>query len=298
MRRLLTEADFGQSLHTFVTPDGAIRGLLPLISDPSCRSRMRDDQWNRFGPTSAAHTRDIYFDLPHGWRPAPESIWSDLFMWRQFINHPGCRFAGLPLTTSISFPRSLRREYSVEQREAELAEWFPRLSLPAEAERLSLEAIQGAAAELHGEIFHLANMALENSRQLPVNQAARPAAFSRFLGRLSGSMDRWMPGKMPAFKNRLIERMVAKSGLFDGSYYLEKYRGEMTAESLDPLRHYLRAGWRTGNQPSPGFDSAFYLSAHQDVAKAGVNPLVHYVQYGFREKRMAIKQLENRVKKT
>ena len=113
------------------------------------------DRWNRFGPTSAAHTRDIYFDLPHGWRPAPESIWSDLFMWRQFINHPGCRFAGLPLTTSISFPRSLRREYSVEQREAELADWFPRLSLPEEAERLSLAALQAAAAELHGEIFHL-----------------------------------------------------------------------------------------------------------------------------------------------
>ena len=140
--------------------------------------------------------------------------------------------------------------------------------------------------------FILTNMALENRRKLPVNQAVRPSAFSRLLGRLHDSMDRLMPGKMTAFKNRLMERMIAKSGLFDGQYYLEKYRGDMTAEYADPVQHYLRAGWRTGNQPSPGFDSDFYLAAHPDVAKAGINPLVHYVQYGFREKRTAIKQLD------
>jgi glycosyltransferase involved in cell wall biosynthesis len=292
MRRLLNNADFGHTLHTHIAADGTIHGLLPLISDPSCRSRMLEDQWNRFGPTCSAHTRDVYFDLPFGWRPAPLTIWSDLYMWRQFISYPGCRFAGLPQTTTISFPRSLRREYSVEQREAELADWFSRLSLPGEAERLGIAAIQSAAGDLHTEIHHLANMALENLRKLPVNQADRPLAFSRFLGRLYGLIDKLLPGKLTALKNRLMEQMIARSGLFDRQYYLDKYQGDMTAEYSDPVRHYLWAGWRIGKQPSPGFDSAFYLATHQDVLKAGINPLVHYIQYGFREKRTAIKQLD------
>ncbi len=292
MRSLLRDADFGHSLHTHIAADGTIHGLLPLISDPSCRSRMLESRWNRFGPTCAAHARDIYSDLPYGWRPAPPTIWSDLYMWRQFINHPGCRFAGLPKTTTLSFPRSLRREYPVEQREAELAAWFPRLSRPDEAERLRMAAIQSAAAELHGEIIHLASMALEDRRKLPANQAARPLAFSRLLGRLDGLMDRLMPGKMTVLKNRLREQMIAKSGLFDRRYYLEKYHGEMTAECSDPVRHYITAGWRTGKQPSPGFDSAFYLATHRDVSKAGLNPLVHYIRRGPREKRTAIKQLD------
>jgi Glycosyltransferases involved in cell wall biogenesis len=310
---LLKDADFGHSIHTYITGDGTIHGLLPLISDSLCRSRMLQHHWNRFGPTCSAHTRDIYFDLPYGWHPAPLTIWSDLYMWRQFITHPGCRFTSLPKTTTISFPRALRQEYSVEQREAELANWFPRLSLFDEAQRLSVEAIQSAAGDLQREIINLEknvtaiqstadalqreiinlkNMAIENLRKLPINQATRPLAFSLLLGILYVLLDKLVPGKLTTFKDRIIDQMIVRSGLFNRQFYLEKYHGDITPEYPGPLQHYLRAGWRTGKYPSPDFDADYYLTIHHDVLKAEINPLVHYILYGYREKRAAIKLLD------
>jgi len=210
MLLLLNDADFGQSIHTYITVEGTIHGNLPLISDSLCRSHMLEHIWNRFGPTCSAHTRDIYFDLPYGWRPAPLYIHSDLYMWRQFITHPGCRFASLPKTTTISFPRSLRQEYSVEQREAELAKWFPRLSLPDEAQRLSIAAIQSAA----GDLLKGNNMVIENLMKLPTSLLAF-SLFWRIPYVLYGFFDKLIPGKLTAFKDRIIKPMIARSGRFN-----------------------------------------------------------------------------------
>jgi glycosyltransferase involved in cell wall biosynthesis len=215
MLLLLNDADFGQSIHTWITCEGTIRGFLPTISDSLCRYRMLKHPWNRFGPTCSAHTRDIYFDLPYGWRPAPLDVWPDLYMWRQFIAHPGCRFASLYKTTTIKFPRSVRQEYSVEQYEAELAKWFTRLSLSDEAQRLSIAAIQSDAGGLQREIIH---MAIENLRKLPINQAARSLALSLFYTVLYVFPDKFLSGKLSAFKDRIIEQVIARSGFFNKQF--------------------------------------------------------------------------------
>ena len=39
--------------------------------------------------------------------------------------------------------------------------------------------------------------------------------------------------------------------------------------------------------PSVGFDTTAYLAAYPDVAAAGVNPLVHFLQFGQHEGRSA-----------
>lgn len=292
MLRLLQDADFGQTIHTYITVDGTIHGYLPLISDPLCRSRMLQHHWNRFGPTCSAHTRKIYFELPYGWRPAPLTMWSDLYMWRQFISHSGCRFSGLPITTTLSFPRSLRQEYSAQQREAELAGWFPRLSVPGEAQKISMEAIQSAAGDLQSEIINLENKADETLRQSPTCQAGRPLAFSILSGRLYAYLEKLVPGHLTTFKEILIQRMIETSGLFNRPFYLERYFGGVSPEDFDPVQHYLRDGWKSGMNPSPDFDANYYLATHPDVLKAGINPLVHYILHGCREKRAAIKVLD------
>jgi glycosyltransferase involved in cell wall biosynthesis len=292
MLLLLKDADFGHTIHTYITVDGTIHGYLPLISDPLCRTRMLHNHWNRFGPTCSAHTRDIYFELPYGWRPAPFTMWSDLYMWRQFISHPGCRFASLPKTTTLSFPRSLRQEYSIEQREAEIAKWFHRLHLPGEAERISMEAIQSAAGDLQSEIINLENKANETLRKSPASQASRPLAFSILWGRLYILIDTLAADKLTVFKEPIIERMIERSGLFNGQFYLERYFGGVSPEDFDPVRHYLSDGWKSGINPSPDFDANYYLATHPDVLEAGINPLVHYILYGYREKRAAIKLLD------
>ncbi|MBP1762745.1 MAG: hypothetical protein H6Q64_2287, partial [Firmicutes bacterium] len=255
MLLLLKDADFGHSMHTYISVDGTIQGCLPLISDPLCRSRMLQHYWNRFGPTCSAHTRNIYFGLPYGWRPAPLDIWSDLYMWRQFIIHPGCRFTGLLKTTTISFPRSFRYEYSVEQRAAELAGWFPRLSLPDEAQKLSVMAIQGAAGDLQREIIRLENIAHERLVKSPISQSPRPSVVSLLWGRLYVYFNKLTPGNLTVFKDRILEKIIAGSGLFDRQFYLERYLKDLSSENFNPIRHYLGAGWKNGANPSPDFNA-------------------------------------------
>lgn len=55
---------------------------------------------------------------------------------------------------------------------------------------------------------------------------------------------------------------------------------DVVAEQLDPLRHFMRSGWREERDPSPDFSTAFYLDENQDVLRAGVNPFVHWVLSG------------------
>ena len=71
---------------------------------------------------------------------------------------------------------------------------------------------------------------------------------------------------------------------FDPIYYLFWYP-DVRAAGLDPLRHYLLAGWKEGRDPSAGFSTTGYLAANPDVAAAGHNPLVHFVNTGFAEGR-------------
>ncbi|WP_121118345.1 hypothetical protein [Croceibacterium ferulae] len=53
----------------------------------------------------------------------------------------------------------------------------------------------------------------------------------------------------------------------------------------DPLGHYCRRGWRDGLDPGPWFSTAGYLDAHPDVARAGTNPLLHFITSGQQEGR-------------
>src|SRR5262249_9565823 len=54
---------------------------------------------------------------------------------------------------------------------------------------------------------------------------------------------------------------------------------------LNPLVHYLSAGAKEERDPSPLFDTSWYLQKHTDVAKSRCNPLYHYARHGLREGR-------------
>jgi len=71
---------------------------------------------------------------------------------------------------------------------------------------------------------------------------------------------------------------------FDEKYYLERYE-DVKASDIDPLEHYLNYGWKEGRDPSPFFNTNFYLSRHRDVARANINPLFHYALWGKSENR-------------
>lgn len=77
---------------------------------------------------------------------------------------------------------------------------------------------------------------------------------------------------------------IKASGLFDEQWYLLAYP-DVARAGIDPVRHYLWLGGRLGRRPSRTFDPAAYLAANPDVARAGVNPLLHYVRNGRNEGR-------------
>jgi lipopolysaccharide biosynthesis protein/GT2 family glycosyltransferase len=79
---------------------------------------------------------------------------------------------------------------------------------------------------------------------------------------------------------------IVESGLFDVGYYAATYRHLVTAET-NLLEHYLNQGIEQSLNPSPGFNTAYYLKYNQDVAKAEINPFIHYVCNGKAEGREA-----------
>lgn len=80
-------------------------------------------------------------------------------------------------------------------------------------------------------------------------------------------------------------RKVRQSGLFLDTYYLERYP-DVKRTGIDPLLHYMQHGWREGRNPNPLFDTVYYLRTNRDVEDSGINPLLHYVEHGYSEGRM------------
>jgi len=78
-------------------------------------------------------------------------------------------------------------------------------------------------------------------------------------------------------------RLLKRVG-FDREYYLEQ-NCDVKQLKMNPLVHYLQVGFKEGRNPNPLFDTSYYLSQNPDVAESGINPLVHYLEIGFKEGR-------------
>lgn len=78
--------------------------------------------------------------------------------------------------------------------------------------------------------------------------------------------------------------LIKSSNLFDKKYYLS-HNEDVAKAGVHPLNHFLKYGAYEGRNPSDKFDVSFYLQAYQDVAGSGINPLYHYIRYGKAEGR-------------
>ena len=81
-------------------------------------------------------------------------------------------------------------------------------------------------------------------------------------------------------------KFLEKSGQFDKEWYLNRYP-DVAQSGMDPIWHYLRFGYLEGRNPSPLFDTRYYMTTYPDVAKASINPFVHYLKHGMNEGRTA-----------
>lgn len=114
---------------------------------------------------------------------------------------------------------------------------------------------------------------------------------------------------------------IVEFGIFDAKYYVAEYPDVLQGD-LDPLDHYMIVGSRLGRLPNPAFsardlpaapwnlpldqlpvirfitehglvfDRSWYLDKYKDIAKAGIDPLVHYRRSGRHEKRSPNRKAE------
>ncbi|HKR90556.1 MAG TPA: hypothetical protein VJS38_20495, partial [Phenylobacterium sp.] len=57
---------------------------------------------------------------------------------------------------------------------------------------------------------------------------------------------------------------------------------ELVRPGFDPVRHYLEQGWRERRDPAPWFSVSRYLDAYREVAERAEEPLGHYLRFGAR----------------
>lgn len=78
--------------------------------------------------------------------------------------------------------------------------------------------------------------------------------------------------------------LIKRSGLFDANYYLLQ-NPDVRQADIDPLWHFIRFGWKEGRGPNPNFSCNYYNETHHDVKRSQMNPLAHYVKFGESENR-------------
>lgn len=78
-------------------------------------------------------------------------------------------------------------------------------------------------------------------------------------------------------QNSLLIHRIEKSGLFDQEYYLNTYP-EVKITGMDPLTHYMEYGWREEFNPSRKFNTSIYLRRFPELRSSGYCPLVHYLR--------------------
>jgi glycosyltransferase involved in cell wall biosynthesis len=146
MERLLETADFGNVVPFAVAPDQTVYGGVVDLAAPAIR------QWLLKGLSlvdlsSTGHRMEAYRRLPEGWRTTPEGIYTDLYMWQQFLCHPDCTSASAFRITAVTFPSTTRTDWSLAERVEELAVWSKALADPTFRLGLQEQAFEFFARE-------------------------------------------------------------------------------------------------------------------------------------------------------
>lgn len=80
-------------------------------------------------------------------------------------------------------------------------------------------------------------------------------------------------------QNKIDINLLKESDLFDENFYLNTYP-DVKVAGIDPIEHYLNFGWKEERNPSARFCTKSYLNDNPDVYNADINPLVHYIKIG------------------
>jgi hypothetical protein len=74
-------------------------------------------------------------------------------------------------------------------------------------------------------------------------------------------------------------KQVRDSGLFDDQFYLD-HNPDVARLGIDPLLHYFVFGHTELRNPHFLFDTKYYLQSNPDISNRGINPLLDYLTKG------------------
>lgn len=141
--------------------------------------------------------------------------------------------------------------------------------------------LAGQAAKLQSPAPSGVDRGLQNIRAQQLN---RPTAWVPMLA--PHALDRAGIadlGQSPAQRlRRLRAALMTEMGLLDEAFYALHAPGV-----TDVLGHYLDHGMAEGRIPNPFFDPRAYVSANPDIAEGGLDPVIHYALFGWKEGRAA-----------
>jgi hypothetical protein len=87
------------------------------------------------------------------------------------------------------------------------------------------------------------------------------------------------PGEAESTQALSDVELARRKGGVDQQWYLETHP-DIAAAGMDPVHHYLQFGWREGRDPRRNFSTRGYLAINREVARAGQNPFIHYLRHG------------------
>ncbi len=71
-------------------------------------------------------------------------------------------------------------------------------------------------------------------------------------------------------------KTIERSGLFDRDWYEANYP-DVKNSRVNPLMHYIKFGWHENRNPSQTFDTNLYLSKYPELKQNQTCPLLHYI---------------------
>jgi GalNAc5-diNAcBac-PP-undecaprenol beta-1,3-glucosyltransferase len=176
MLQALRQVDFAHALYVCVAPTDVVCAYMIDVSLPEDRSLVLQAR-KGLSLSCGAHTLQMYRRLPHGWRTTPPGISTDIFMWKQFLADPACRVWSATHPTVLHFPSYMRRDWTPDERCAELGRWSERLAHPAQCQRIVLEIVDDLVRDQAARIVDYERFTIE-----PLRWAARCARRIPFVG--------------------------------------------------------------------------------------------------------------------
>ncbi len=173
---------------------------------------------------------------------------------------------------------SERKAHEAESQEAAMR--IEELRGEAEVRRSEAEARESAARQresgLRREIVELRRELLETNQAVAHLRDSRLGPRLRQRYRATRQLGSWLVNPRSNGRPRNVWEFLAlrRSGLFDPVWYLRR-NPDVAAAGMNPLMHYIEHGARAGRNPSASFDTPAYFGRHPGLRESGVNPLYH-----------------------